>query len=702
MNKLSWPYIGSADLEMGSMKEYGNYRDFIEEGSQRYDSLTPEKFTAEERETPTMGNSGGSISTLNNDSLEFNMDFDFLFNEVDDNSNILVVSDDVDNLEAYSNNKNNIFCLTKKSDFFSEKIVCEAGNPRYYKFNKKFDLFYLNENNFDNLKLSFLNLNDQVKTKSDGYIRTSLDLNNIRKAAEYADLTVSSIDKISDFYYKVSFNNLKNSKIIGIMDKKGNTKAAFICDIADSIEKKVAGLQAYSGIRNSFGLLFPYKKATDVSYHMGTVSYPIDIIFLDEHSLVKKIEENIQPGSPGLFSCSSVKNVLEINGGMSSLLGINVGDAVFIDSAEFLSGSFLEKNTAIKKSNVLPSYTHKYGSVSIKVNGKNNLNKKASIDFEKNIAIIDLDSILNYNVKIHKISSYDSGNIRNVIGSSPKTIEDSFDTISILKYANTNIKESHCLPATISSFSNAFNLNLKKDFEEILNFNGTIVLATKNDLNLEKVASILNFKSKIFFNKNFPNFEILRYSKDDLLYEAAKNRYKDNDLYFLNKKAGIPIPKEDKDKAAKAEELLKKVKKETEELIKNLKKNLSVYQKIQADKEKVANSKYEYNESAKRNTEILKRILIDIKESLKMMNEIKDISSTIEIISAVAVSTMRSSKVVKEIFDLADSTDSDDFITQLTQKTGESEKMFLDLNNSIQRMINYINTNILDVLVITP
>ena len=84
------------------------------------------------------------------------------------------------------------------------------------------------------------------------------------------------------------------------------------------------------------------------------------------------------------------------------------------------------------------------------------------------------------------------------------------------------------------------------------------------------------------------------------------------------------------------------------------------------------------------------------------MNEIKDISNTIEIISAVATSTMRSSKIVKEIFDLIESIENDDFITQLTQKTGEAEKMFLDLSNSNQRMVNYINTDILGVLVITP
>jgi len=704
VKKLSWPYIGDPENEMGSMKDRGNYRDFIEEGYPRLDSLTPEKFTVEDTASPTANITGGRSFVLSDDPTESNMIFDFLFDDEDlpDNSNVLVVSDDIGAIESCASSKHNIFCLSKTPNFFSDKIVCEAGNSRYYKFDKKFDSFYLEENNFENLKLSFLNLNDQLKNTSYGYIKTTLPENNLEKAAKYGGISISSYERLSDNYFKVSFNNLINAKIVGVLDKDGATKAAFICDIAESFEKKTAGLQAYSNIRNSFGLLFPYKKATDVSYHMGTVSYPIDILFLDDKSLVKKIEENIQPGSPGLFSCSDTKNVLEIKGGMSSLLDIKVGDAVFIDSAENLSSSSLDKNTAIKTSKYLPSNVYKHGSVSIKIKGKNEFIKQAFLIDNSNIGIIDLDKILSYNIKVHKTNSYDHNNVRNIIASGPKTIDKNYAKMSIIKYASTEIEQPYCLPATPSSFSEGFNIEAKNDLEEILKFNGKIVLATTNDFNWEKIGSILNFKTKILFNKNFPNFEILRYNTNDNLYDAAKNRYFNSDLYFLNKKAGIPVPKEDLERAKAAEQLFKKTKKESEELLKNLKKNLSVYQAVQSDKERIKNSKYEYNESVERNTEILKRILIDIKKALQIMNEIKDIASTIEIISAVATSTMRSSKVVKEIFDLVESIENDDFITQLTQKTGEAEKMFLDLSNSNQRMVNYINTDILGVLVITP
>ena len=145
MKKLSWPYIGDPENEMGSMKDRGNYRDFIEEGYPRLDSLTPEKFTVEDTASPTANITGGRSFVLSDDPTESNMLFDFLFNDEDlpDNSNVLVVSDDIGAIESCASSKHNIFCLSKTPNFFSDKIVCEAGNSRYYKFDKKFDSFYL-------------------------------------------------------------------------------------------------------------------------------------------------------------------------------------------------------------------------------------------------------------------------------------------------------------------------------------------------------------------------------------------------------------------------------------------------------------------------------------------------------------------------------------------------------------------------------
>jgi len=142
-------------------------------------------------------------------------------------------------------------------------------------------------------------------------------------------------------------------------------------------------------------------------------------------------------------------------------------------------------------------------------------------------------------------------------------------------------------------------------------------------------------------------------------------------------------------------------KEESEELLKNLKKNLNIYQSVQSNPNAIKNSKFEYNESVKRNSEILKKILINIKKSLKLMNSIKDISNTFEIINSITVATMKYSEISKDIFDLVDIIENEDFLTELTKKTGELEKLSIDLTNSIRRMIDYINKDILGVLVIT-
>jgi len=173
-------------------------------------------------------------------------------------------------------------------------------------------------------------------------------------------------------------------------------------------------------------------------------------------------------------------------------------------------------------------------------------------------------------------------------------------------------------------------------------------------------------------------------------------------LYFLNKKAGAKIPKNIADKAKEAEESLKEAIEKSEKLMEALKKNLTVYQSIESDKERVKNSKFDYKESVGRNKNILKEMLLSVKEGLKTMNEIKDISTTYEIIGTIATASTKSSEIVAEIFELIDIIETDDFIPKLSEKTGMVEKIFMDLKNSIQRMTAFINNDILGVLVISP
>ena len=631
------------------------------------------------------------------------LDSAFSIDEISDNSNILIISDDCDSIENYAGFKHNIFHISKKAESKSDILISKKADPRYYRYDKKFDLFVLN-NNFDNdsFKLCLSNITSQLKNYAKGVIKTNLESKNVFAALSNFNIKV---DNFKDNIYKVSFNNLKNTKIVGVMDLSGDVKATFICDVADSVNEKIAGLQAYSNINKSFGLYFPYKKATDVSYHMGTVSYPIDIIFLDNELTVKKIDSNIAPGTPGLFSCGGVKAVLELNGNMSKTLEIKVGDQIFIDSADELNSNTIEKNIAIKKTTSINSKIKKFGSVGVKFVGSQKLSKVASLlsdTKEYKYAILDIDSYLNLSLNLKKEALYDKYLLTKDVFGSPKTAEKEKLKIQLLKVAKSEIPNGYFLPETISGFNELINLKISKDLKELVNFDGKIVVASKHDLNYESTSGLLNSYSRLVFRKPFPAFDFIKIANDIDLYQAVSQRYNNSDLYFLNKKAGVKIPKNITDKAKEAEDSLKEAIEKSEKLIEALKKNLTVYQSIESDKERVKNSKFDYKESVGRNKNILKEMLLAVKEGLKKMNEIKDISTTYEIIGTIATASTKSSEIVAEIFDLIDIIETDDFIPKLSEKTSMVEKIFLDLKNSIERMMAFINNDILGVLVISP
>lgn len=53
-----------------------------------------------------------------------------------------------------------------------------------------------------------------------------------------------------------------------------------ICEVADTHVKQAQGLQGTPKLAQGEGMLFPYDKPKDVTFHMGSVPYPIDLIFV--------------------------------------------------------------------------------------------------------------------------------------------------------------------------------------------------------------------------------------------------------------------------------------------------------------------------------------------------------------------------------------------------------------------------------------
>lgn len=101
------------------------------------------------------------------------------------------------------------------------------------------------------------------------------------------------------------------------------------CAVADTFSKQVIGLQHHSSLRADAGMVFPYPIPSFLAFHMGTVKFPIDIVFADKDNKIIKICRNCQPGSTEIYSCANASKVIEVVGSFCAFHDIDIGDRVF-------------------------------------------------------------------------------------------------------------------------------------------------------------------------------------------------------------------------------------------------------------------------------------------------------------------------------------------------------------------------------------
>jgi len=107
-------------------------------------------------------------------------------------------------------------------------------------------------------------------------------------------------------------------------------------------QMRECGMQAYRNLSNFDSLFFDHSSCQDVTYHMGTTKFPIDIFFLELDSegiyTISKIVSKVMPGSTSLFSQRRVSAVLETVGGFAASNEIEPGDSVkLVDESLFSS-----------------------------------------------------------------------------------------------------------------------------------------------------------------------------------------------------------------------------------------------------------------------------------------------------------------------------------------------------------------------------
>ena len=97
--------------------------------------------------------------------------------------------------------------------------------------------------------------------------------------------------------------------------------------VCDTIQKREQGLQGFRPLMSGEAALFVFDKPEPVSFWMGSVAFPIDIIFVSLDKEVVRIYPSRRPGSLGLYpSGGPVKWVIETAAGS----GIRAGDKISI------------------------------------------------------------------------------------------------------------------------------------------------------------------------------------------------------------------------------------------------------------------------------------------------------------------------------------------------------------------------------------
>ncbi len=97
------------------------------------------------------------------------------------------------------------------------------------------------------------------------------------------------------------------------------------CAVARTASEQARGLQGHSGLGPGQGMLFPFSPARAATFHMGSVRFPIDIVFADAGGRIGRIVHGAQPGSRSRWSHPVCGAVVELQGGACSLYGVEPG-----------------------------------------------------------------------------------------------------------------------------------------------------------------------------------------------------------------------------------------------------------------------------------------------------------------------------------------------------------------------------------------
>lgn len=124
---------------------------------------------------------------------------------------------------------------------------------------------------------------------------------------------------------KVTFK--KEGELRLLKAENDSVIATFNIEIADNEYETQTGLMNRKSMKDNNAMLFIFPDMQMRAFYMKNTLIPLDIIYLDNNKTIVNIQENAKPlDESSLTSASPAQYVLEINGGLSQQLGIDVGD----------------------------------------------------------------------------------------------------------------------------------------------------------------------------------------------------------------------------------------------------------------------------------------------------------------------------------------------------------------------------------------
>jgi uncharacterized membrane protein (UPF0127 family) len=106
-------------------------------------------------------------------------------------------------------------------------------------------------------------------------------------------------------------------------------QARFTVAVADDRAERAKGLMHVERMGTLQGMLFVYEMPQVTSFWMENTLIPLDMLFAGPDGTITSMHENAIPmDRTSIRSDGKVQFVLEINGGLSRRLGIEVGDVL--------------------------------------------------------------------------------------------------------------------------------------------------------------------------------------------------------------------------------------------------------------------------------------------------------------------------------------------------------------------------------------